>query len=148
MATEVFVTSRGARLWTVRQGQGYPVMLLNGGPGCCDYLGPVAGMIDDMAQVIRFEQRGCGRSEPAPPYDLESSLRDLEAIRRHYGIERWIIGGHSWGPDLALAYTLKHPSRVTGLIGIAGGRIHNDREWHKAYSRRKEEEGEAQPDFA
>ncbi len=81
MATEVFVTSRGARLWTVRQGQGYPVMLLNGGPGCCDYLGPVAGMIDDMAQVIRFEQRGCGRSEPAPPYDLESSLRDSWSIR-------------------------------------------------------------------
>jgi len=104
-------------------------------------------MIDDMHQVIRFEQRGCGRSDPTPPYDVETCMTDLENICKHYKIDRWITGGHSWGADLALAYTLKHTSQVSGLICIAGGRIHNDREWHKEYRRRKDEEGEALPNF-
>lgn len=122
-------------------------MLCNGGPGCCDYLGPVAELIEDRAQVIRFEQRGCGRSAKTPPYNVATCLKDLEAIRLDYNINRWIIGGHSWGADLALAYALEHPSRVLGVICIAGGRIHNDREWHKAYQRGKEEEGEDLPDY-
>ena len=59
--TERFVDSDGPRLWTVSQGVGHPVILCNGGAGCCDYLGPLAAMIDDLCRVIRFEQRGCGR---------------------------------------------------------------------------------------
>src|SRR5262245_49124341 len=78
---ESFVDSNGVNIWTTRTGEGYPVMLCNGGAGCCDYLAPVAGMLDDMAQVIRHEQRGCGRSQPAPPYDIETCLIDLENIR-------------------------------------------------------------------
>jgi proline iminopeptidase len=144
---ESFVNSDGVNIWTTRTGEGYPVMLCNGGAGCCDYLEPVAGMLDDMAQVIRFEQRGCGRSQPVPPYDIETCLVDLENIRRHYQIDRWIIGGHSWGADLALIYALEHASHVAGLICIAGGRIHNDREWHDEYERRKEQEGERLPEF-
>lgn len=115
-------------------------MLCNGGPGCCDYLEPVAQMLDDVASVIRFEQRGCGRSESVPPYNIETCLTDLENIRKDYGVEQWIIAGHSWGADLALLYALEHTSRVAGLICISGGRVHNDREWHKEYERRKEEE--------
>ena len=45
--TEQFVNSDGAQLWTLVQGQGVPVVLCNGGPGCCDYLAPVAAMLDD-----------------------------------------------------------------------------------------------------
>jgi proline iminopeptidase len=145
---ESFVDSNGVNIWTTRTGEGYPVMLCNGGAGCCDYLEPVAETLDDMVQVIRFEQRGCGRSQPVPPYDIETCLVDLENIRCHYQIDRWIIGGHSWGADLALIYALEHPSQVAGLICIAGGRIHNDREWHDEYERRKEQEGERLPEFA
>jgi proline iminopeptidase len=50
--------------------------------------------------VIRFEGRGCGRSGPLPPYTVETCLTDLEAIRQHYRIERWIVAGHSAGADL------------------------------------------------
>jgi pimeloyl-ACP methyl ester carboxylesterase len=64
--------------------EGYPVMLCNGGAGCCDYLAPVADMLDDVAQVIRFEQRGCGRSQTVPPYDIETCMIDLENVRRHF----------------------------------------------------------------
>ncbi|HZN01187.1 MAG TPA: alpha/beta hydrolase [Pyrinomonadaceae bacterium] len=141
------VVSDGARLWTMQTGHGFPVMLCNGGPGCCDYLEPVAQMLDDKASVIRFEQRGCGRSQAAPPYDIETCLTDLENIRNYYNVERWIIGGHSWGADLALFYALEHTSRVAGLICISGGRVHNDREWHKEYERGKEQRGEYVPPF-
>lgn len=122
-------------------------MLCSGGAGCCDYLEPVAKMLDDGAKVIRFEQRGCGRSEVAPPYDIETCLADLENIRKYYKLDQWIIGGHSWGADLALFYALEHTRRVAGLICIAGGRVHNDREWHSEYERRKQLEGERVPEF-
>jgi proline iminopeptidase len=144
---ESFVDSNGANIWTIQTGQGFPVMLCNGGAGCCDYLEPVAQMLDAMNRVIRFEQRGCGRSDPAPPYDVETCLADLENIRNYYHVDRWIIAGHSWGADLALLYALEHTSRVAGLICISGGRIHNDREWHNEYERRKEQEGEHVPQF-
>jgi proline iminopeptidase len=145
--SESFVVSDGVSIWTTRDGEGYPVMLCNGGAGCCDYLGPVAEMLDDVVQVIRFEQRGCGRSQHAPPYDIETCLADLESVRAHYGIDRWVIGGHSWGADLALIYALEHTQRVAGLICVAGGRMHNDREWHAEYERRREREGEHVPHF-
>ncbi len=137
---ESFVISNGVSIWTIQSGEGYPVMLCNGGAGCCDYLEPVAEMLDDMALVIRFEQRGCGRSESVPPYNIETCLTDLENIRKHYKIDRFVIGGHSWGADLALFYALEYAANVAGLICIAGGRIHNDREWHDEYERRKGEE--------
>ncbi len=145
--TEQFVRSDGAQLWTIAQGCGVPIVLCNGGPGCCDYLAPVAAMLDDLAQVIRFEARGCGRSDALPPYTIETCLADLEAIRQHYGIERWMVGGHSAGADLALAYALAYPDRVLGFICIAGGRIHNDREWHRIYSERRDQGLETLPPF-
>jgi proline iminopeptidase len=63
-------------------------MLCNGGAGCCDYLGPVAQMLEDMAKVVRFEQRGCGRSGPTLPYDIETCLADLENIRNYYSVDQ------------------------------------------------------------
>jgi len=147
-SVESFVDSNSVSIWTTRSGtDGVPVLLCNGGAGCCDYLEPVANLIDDIAQVVRFEQRGCGRSDSAPPYDIETCLLDLETIRNHYGFDRWIVGGHSWGADLALIYALEHTTKVAGLICISGGRMHNDREWHSEYERRKELEGERLPDF-
>jgi len=142
---ENYIVSNGDRIWTVMQGGGIPVLLCNGGPGCADYLGPVAGMIDDLSQVIRFEQRGCGRSEHALPYDLETCLFDLESIRIHYGIERWILGGHSWGANLALAYSLEYPDNGLGLLYIAGNGIQHDREWSQEYHQNRAERGETSP---
>ena len=72
---------------------------------------------------------------------------EVKTIRNHYNVEQWIIGGHSWGADLALLYALEHSSRVAGLKCIAGGRLHDDREWHAEYKRRKTEEGEYLREF-
>ena len=122
-----YVTSGTAQLWSTASGRGTPLLMFNGGLGCDDYLGPVAEMIDDLCQVIRFEPRGCGRSDWDGNYDVDTLLTDAEAVRREYGAERCIVAGHSFGPNVALAYALRYQSRVMGLIGIAGGSVLNDR---------------------
>ena len=106
----------GARIWLAETGRGDPVMLCNGGPGCCDYLEPVASMIDDRARVYRWEQRGCGRSSAAGPFDLETTLRDLDGLREALGHERWIVGGHSWGATLVIAHKLSSGGRLSRRV--------------------------------
>ncbi len=139
---EKFIDIDGTRIWTIAEGMGIPLLLCNGGPGCDDYLKPVSELIEDQCRVIRFEPRGCGRSDYDGRYELERTVADMEAIRQAYGIDRWIIAGHSAGPDLALAYAIRYPGRVKGIIGIAGGRIVNDREWSAVYKQNKELRGE------
>ena len=139
---ERYVISDTAQLWSTVSGHGTPLLMFNGGPGADDYLGPVAEMIDDLCRVIRFEPRGCGRSDWDGKYDVDTLLTDADVVRREYGVERCIVAGHSFGPSAALAYALRYPSRVMGLIGIAGGNVLNDRTWSDAYHKALEEVGE------
>ena len=69
---ERYVRSGEARLWTCSTGAGTPFLMFNGGPGCDDYLAPVAAMIEDMCEVVRFEPRGCGRSDWDGRYDVHT----------------------------------------------------------------------------
>lgn len=107
---EAFVPVDGGQLWTDAEGEGVPVMFISGGPGCCDYLEPVAGMLEGVAQTVRFDARGCGRSTLLETYTLDGALADLETIREHYGFEQWIVVGHSAGADHAIAYALRSRS--------------------------------------
>lgn len=113
---EEYVESDGARIWTATQGQGEALVLLHGGPGGSDQLQPVADMADDLVQVHRYEQRGCGRSTGDPPYTVERWLDDLEQLRRHWEHPQWIVFGHSFGAELALAYAAAFSSRVRAII--------------------------------
>jgi|TARA_Y100000310_G_scaffold330445_1_gene402084 proline iminopeptidase len=140
---ERLIKNGSAEIWTTTNGSGIPFILCNGGPGCDDYLGPVSDMVEDMCQVIRFEPRGCGRSTYDGNYDLDTTIEDIEFIRREYQCDRMIIGGHSAGPGIALAYTIRYPERVMGLVGISGGNILNDRDWSHVYSKNLEEVGES-----
>ena len=72
----------GVRLWTEVTGEGPPVILYHGGPGTPDYLGTMAALLP--AQVHRFEQRGCGRSDDARPNTIDALLADTEALREHW----------------------------------------------------------------
>jgi proline iminopeptidase len=130
----------GTKLWTNVTGSGPPVVLVNGGPGMADYLAPLAALLAPRYTVHRFEPRGCGRSPSEGPFTLNRSIDDIEQLRAYWGHSRWWIVGHSWGVDLGLAYALQHREHLSGLIGLAGGRVHNDREWHKTYSARRHEE--------
>lgn len=139
---ERYLQSDTARLWSCTAGRGVPLLMFNGGPGCDDYLGPVAAMLEDRCRVIRFEPRGCGRSDWDGQYSLQTLMRDADAVRTAHGAAACVVAGHSFGADAALAYALRHPHRVLGVIGIAGGRLVNDRTWHAAYRRGLEEVGE------
>ena len=133
MTRERYVYSGGARIWTCTSGKGIPFLMFNGGPGCDDYLDPVAKLIENVCHVVRFEPRGCGRSDWDGNYTINVLIDDAEEVRKAYGLDHCIVGGHSFGPDVALAYALRYPLNVIGLIGIAGGRIVNDRTWHSIY---------------
>ncbi|MGZ4248101.1 MAG: alpha/beta fold hydrolase [Solirubrobacteraceae bacterium] len=114
----------GATLWTASRGTGQPMVLCHGGPGLSDNLAPVAEMVEDLALVHRYDQRGSGRSRSDGPFDVASFVADLEALRQHWRHDRWLVGGHSWGANLALFYALEHPDRTLGLIYLAGAGVH------------------------
>ncbi|MBS1888641.1 MAG: alpha/beta fold hydrolase [Actinobacteria bacterium] len=120
---EEAVAVPGASLWTWSVGAGTPLVLAHGGPGLSNNLGPIAGMVDDVAAVHLYDQRGGGRSAGGGPFDVETFVADLEALRRHWGHERWIVGGHSWGAALALFYALAHPERTLGVVYLGGTSI-------------------------
>jgi proline iminopeptidase len=113
-------TDDGARLWVESGGSGPGLILLHGGPGLWDYLGTVAASVEDVCTVVRYDQRGGGRSDHVGPYSLERFVADCEAVRADFGFERPVIAGHSWGAALALIYGLSHPARVRGVLYIAG----------------------------
>jgi proline iminopeptidase len=111
---------------------GRPAVVLHGGPGS----GCVPGMrryFDPAAyRIVLFDQRGCGASTPSaadPATGLAANttphlLADLEALREHLGIDRWLLFGGSWGAVLGLAYAQRHPDRVSAIVltGVATGR--------------------------
>ena len=127
-------------VWTSASGTGLPAIVLNGGPGMADYLGPVAHLLQDHLQVHRYEQRGCGRTDSTGPFTLNAFVSDIEELRVHWGFQRWYVLGHSWGVDLALAYAMAHPASILGLVGLSGGRLHNDRDWKQVYDENKYKE--------
>ncbi|MFD8807678.1 alpha/beta fold hydrolase [Streptomyces sp. NPDC059597] len=128
-------TDDGIRLWAVRTaGPGDPLVLCHGGPGLWDMFGDVAELLAGALPVIRWDQRGCGRSEPCDgPWTTARFVADLDAVRRHFGLERMALLGHSWGAQLALSYALARPERVSTLIYVSGTGIGPDRDWHPAY---------------
>ena len=143
---EAFINYNSGKLWSCSSGfdNAPAILLCNGGPGCCDYLNPVAEMLDDKYRVIRFEQRGCGRSTADGQYDLFTAVEDIERVRIHWGIERWVVGGHSWGANLAFVYAMTYPERVQALLYIAGNGVQNDRHWSEEYHRNRDEHSEPQ----
>jgi proline iminopeptidase len=103
---------------------GKPAVVLHGGPGsgCGAWW---RRLFDPAAyRVVLLDQRGCGRSVPhagAPTTSLVANtthhlIADIETLRRHLGIEAWLVLGGSWGSTLGLAYGQRHPDRVTEMV--------------------------------
>lgn len=99
--------------------QGKPILFLHGGPGAG--LKPHYRSFFDPAhyRIILLSQRGAVQSSPfgeITDNDTWALVQDIETLRTHLGIDRWILFGGSWGSTLALAYALEHRERVNGMI--------------------------------
>jgi proline iminopeptidase len=98
--------------------RGKPAVFLHGGPGGGTDAGMRRFFDPGRYRIVLFDQRGCGASRPHgelrenTTWDL---VADIEALRAHLGIERWLVFGGSWGSTLALAYAERHPERVSEL---------------------------------
>jgi proline iminopeptidase len=125
----------GHRLYWEESGRadGVPVVFLHGGPGAG--ASPVHRQFFDPEhyRIVIFDQRGAGRSTPLGGIEANTTpdlVEDIERLRVHLGVERWIVFGGSWGSTLALAYAEHHPERCLALVlrGIFLGRPH-EVEW-------------------
>jgi proline iminopeptidase len=104
--------------------KGKPALYLHGGPGSGMQTWYRQHFDPERYLIVSFDQRGCGRSRPLvtdPDYDLGSNttqalLADIEQLRDHLGIERWMLTGVSWGTTLALAYAQAYPERVSEIV--------------------------------
>ena len=157
---ETYVTADdGCRLWTERSGVSAAsvaagssadaapdaapgtaadpsegVILCHGGPGFWDTLAPVAALLAEHGAVIRWDQRGGGRSQHQGPYTLARFIADLDAVRAAHGFERVTVVGHSWGASLALNYAWDHPERVRSLIYISGAGLSWGGDWRRQFN--------------
>src|SRR5260221_158093 len=98
---------------------GTPVAFLHGGPGAGATPTHRRFFDPQHYRIVIFDQRGAGRSTPLGAVADNTTrhlVADMEALRRHLGIERWIVFGGSWGSTLALAYAETHPTRCIGLV--------------------------------
>ena len=99
--------------------EGKPVVFLHGGPGGGGSPEPRRFFDPSIYRIVVFDQRGCGRSKPHSRLEDNTTwhlVADIEALRRHLGIDRWQVFGGSWGSTLALAYAQQHPDVVTELV--------------------------------
>jgi proline iminopeptidase len=117
---------------------GKPAVTFHGGPGSGCVPGWRRYFNPSAYRVVLFDQRGCGRSTPHasdPAVSLTNNttrhlIDDIEQLREHLGIDRWLVVGGSWGSTLALAYAESFPERVSEMVlfSIAMTR-HRDVRW-------------------
>jgi proline iminopeptidase len=103
---------------------GLPAVVVHGGPGSGCTPATRRYFDPDRYRIVQFDQRNCGRSTPHAS-SLDADLRhnttehlvaDMERLREHLGVDRWLLFGGSWGSTLILAYAERHPSRVAGIV--------------------------------
>ncbi|MET9086744.1 prolyl aminopeptidase [Streptomyces sp. NPDC004237] len=119
----------GERIYWETSGtpDGKAALCVHGGPGSGGRRHARRQFDPEVYRIVLFDQRGCGESRPHasdPAVSLAHNttdhlIADMERLREHLGIERWLLYGGSWGSTLILAYAERHPERVSGIV-IAG----------------------------
>jgi proline iminopeptidase len=98
---------------------GVPLVFLHGGPGGGSLPHHRRFYDPSFWRIVLYDQRGAGRSTPVAEITDNTTphlIADLDRLRAHLGVERWVLFGGSWGSTLALAYAEAHPQRVLGLV--------------------------------
>jgi proline iminopeptidase len=98
---------------------GTPVVFLHGGPGGGTNADHRRFFDPAAYRIVLFDQRGAGKSTPHASLEENTTwhlVADIERLRAHLGVERWVVFGGSWGSTLALAYAETHPERVRALV--------------------------------
>lgn len=99
--------------------EGKPVVFLHGGPGGGTSKKQRQFFDPARYRIVLLDQRGCGKSTPNAELQENTTwhlVQDVESVREHLGIDRWLVFGGSWGSTLSLAYAERHPGRVTELV--------------------------------
>jgi proline iminopeptidase len=98
---------------------GKPAVFLHGGPGGGTDAKMRTFFDPQVYRIVLFDQRGCGKSRPHANLVDNTTwhlVEDIERLREHLGIKRWLVFGGSWGSTLALAYAQTHPDQVSELV--------------------------------
>lgn len=119
--SEMLPVSGGHTLYVECSGNpdGHPVIFLHGGPGGATAPDHRRFFDPTYYNIILFDQRGCGKSRPHASLEHNTTwdlVADIETIRHHFNVDRWMVFGGSWGSTLALAYAIRHPEPVTELV--------------------------------
>ena len=99
--------------------EGKPAVFVHGGPGAGGDATPRRFFDPRRYRIVIFDQRGCGRSRPHAELRENTTwdlVADMEQLRQHLKIERWLVFGGSWGSTLALAYSQRHPEHVSEIV--------------------------------
>jgi proline iminopeptidase len=110
--------------------KGVPVVFLHGGPGAGSSPAHRRFFDPEYYRIIIFDQRGSGRSIPFAEIENNTTqhlVADMEKLRKHLKINKWLMLGGSWGSALALAYGIEYPLRISGFI-LRGVFLCRDRE--------------------
>lgn len=102
------------------------VIFLHGGPGFSSlpFMATTGAELEGSVNMVYLDQRGCGLSarldpEGAKKCTLEAMVEDIEAVRKHLGLEKWGVIGHSFGGLLGIEYAAKYPEKTKFLVGIS-----------------------------
>ena len=111
----------GHRIYFEESGNphGFPVLFVHGGPGSQSRPAHRRFFDPDFYRIVLFDQRGCGQSKPQASLADNTTahlLADMDFLRTHLKVDRWLLFGGSWGSTLSLAYALTHPERVAGMV--------------------------------
>jgi len=124
---EHIVPIRGVNLWYHVKGSGQPLLFLPGGSGWGGDITPyieTLKLLEEARKVIYLEPRGIGRSqrlEDPSLYSMDEQVEDIEVLRKHFGLDKIAIAGHSGGGFTTLKYAIKYPDKVERLLLLGTG---------------------------
>jgi proline iminopeptidase len=105
------------------------LLALHGGPSDHAHMRAMVEPFTDVAQVILYDHRGCGRSEQGDPalWTLDQWGDDVRALADTLGLTRPIVMGASFGGYVAQSYAIRHPGHAGKLIlAVTGARENLD----------------------